>query len=302
MNINKNKKSKDKIHITKYKIVYVFILFFLIQILSWYNNIFNKSIPNQNDDLTLVSAYYRVKSRHSYTDYLKWINNIVLLNKSIVFFTNKELMGTLKALRPKKLYYKTIFIELEIKDFYSYKKFFKEFNKTFLVDIEHNIHSVPLFMIWAEKCMFLKKVIKKNYFNSKCFYWIDIGYFRENKNDMKKYLNNWPSTKKCYEDNRLLLGQVKHFSDIDKKNIIKFNYDAHISLQINSNVAAGLFGGQIKNTLLFIELYYKIIKLFLKHKIFIGKEQNIFTYIAFAHPEIVKLVFSRDYYLKQYLS
>ena len=257
----------------------------------------------EQDDLTLVSAYYRIKSKYSNELYLNWINNIILLNKSMVFFSNKEFMPTLKKLRPKELYYKTIFIQLEIEEFYSYNKFYKEFNKTFEIDFENAYHSVPLYIIWSEKCTFLKKVIQKNYFNSKCFYWIDAGYFREEQFEMKKYIEKWPSTNKCYEDNRLLLGQVNLFSDSFKEKIINFDNDAHQTLQRNINVIGGLFGGQIKNTLKFIDLYYNAIKLFIKHKIFIGKDQNIFTFVAFSHPEIVNLVFCKSYFdFKTYLA
>ena len=63
-------------------------------------------------------------------------------------------------------------------------------------------------------------MIEENYFNSTCFYWIDAGYFRE-KSEMYKYRENWPSTKKCYEDKRLLLGQVRNFSDFEKQKILK---------------------------------------------------------------------------------
>ena len=257
----------------------------------------------QQDDLTLVSAYYRVKSKHSNESYLNWINNIVLLNKSIVFFSNKEFMPTLKKLRPKELYYKTIFIQLEIEEFYSYINFYKAFNQTFEIDIENKHHSVLLYIIWSEKCTFLKKVIQANYFNSKCFYWIDAGYFREKQYEMKKYLDNWPSTNKCYEDKRLLLGQVKLFSNSFKEKIINFDKDTHQMLQRKPNVIGGLFGGQINNTLKFIDLYYNSIKLFIQHKIFIGKDQNIFTFVAFAHPEIVNLVFCKTYFdFKAYLA
>ena len=278
--------------------VKLFILSFLLIIFIQLLYVTEKNInpKYQKDDLTLVSAYYRIKSKHSNESYLNWINNIVLLNKSFVFFTNKEFMPTLKKLRPKELYYKTIFIQLEIEEFYSYKKFYKDFIHAFEIDIENKYHSVPLYIVWSEKCTFLKKVIQKNYFHSKCFYWIDAGYFREEKFKMKKYLDKWPSTGKCYEDKRLLLGQVKYFSNSFKEKIIKFDNNAHHMLQNNSNVAAGLFGGQIKNTLKFIDLYYNAIKLFIKHKIFIGKEQNIFTFIAFAHPDVVNLVLCKTYY------
>jgi len=94
---------------------------------------------------------------------------------------------------------------------------------------------------------------------------------------LNKYIN-WPSTKKCLEDDRLLLGQIRGFSDEAKKGIINFDKKYHEELKRTINVSGNLFGGQIKNTLKFINLYYDAIRLFIKNKIFIGKDQNIFTY------------------------
>ena len=108
----------------------------------------------------------------------------------MVFFTNKEFMPFFKEHRPKKLYNKTVFIELEYEEFYSYKNFYNEFNEAYKIDPENQTHSVPLYIIWAEKCMFLKKAIKQNYFKSKCFYWVDAGYFRESEKGMKRYKNH----------------------------------------------------------------------------------------------------------------
>ena len=65
-------------------------------------------------------------------------------------------------MRPRNLHYKTIFIEMEMEDFYSYKNFGKEFNESFYIDIEKSIHTVPLYLVWAEKCSFLKKAIINN--------------------------------------------------------------------------------------------------------------------------------------------
>ena len=137
-------------------------------------------------------------------------------------------------------------------------------------------------------------MIKENYFNSTCFYWIDAGYFWE-KSEMYKYIVNQPSTKKCYEDKRLLLGQVRNFSDFEKHIIINFDIDSHINLQKNFNVAGNIFGGHSRNIIKFIELYYDSLKLFIKKKNFIGNDQNIFAYITFSYPEIVKLVYCKIY-------
>ena len=283
-------------------ILFIFIFIIYISIVI----VFNKYIKNykyKQDDLTLVSAYYKIKSKHLPEEYLKWLNNLVMLNKSFVFFTSKKFMHTLKKMRPKELYYKTVFIELEIEDFYSYIYFYKQFKHSFQIDIENSYHTIPLYLIWAEKCMFLKKAILNNYFNSKCFYWIDAGYFREDKKNMRKYLNNWPSTKKCFKDNRLLMGQVKNFSEIEKKNIVNFDYAAHKRLERHLNVAGNFFGGQIRNTIKFINFYYEALRLFIKNKKFIGKDQNIYTYVAFKHPQIINLILCWNYkHFKKYLT
>jgi len=279
--LEKNKPNQIKIYLFHFLIA-LYIYFGFIE--------FNKTKNYQKDDLTLVSAYYRIKSKHTPEQYLKWINNIVNLNKSIVFFTNKKFMPILKDLRPKDLHHKTVFIELEIEDFFSYKNFYKQFNLSYEIDYENKYHTVPLYLIWAEKCMFLKKAILNNYFQSKCFYWIDIGYFRENKRDMKKYINNWPNTKKCFSNNRILMGQLKKFTKIEKEKILNFDYNSHIKLNRHLNVAGNIFGGQIENTIKFVDYYYEAIRLFIKKKIFIGRDQTIFTYVAFAHPEIIELI------------
>lgn len=98
------------------------------------------------------------------------------------------------------------------------------------------------------------------------------------------------------------MGQIKNFSESDKEKIVNFDKDAHKKLERNINVCGDIFGGQIKNTIKFINFYYKSIRLFIKKNIFIGKDQNIYTYVAFAHPEIINLVKCKTYRdFKQYL-
>jgi hypothetical protein len=203
-------------------------------------------------------------------------------------------------MRPKYLYNKTIFISMEIKDFYSYKKFGKEFNESFYIDRENSYHTVPLYLVWGEKCSFLKKAILNNYFNSKCFYWVDAGIF------MKPYLIhkyiNWPSTKKCFENPRVLINSIRNVSDSEKKDILNFDLKAHKKFQRKINVGGGIFGGQPNYLLKFIDYYYDTIKLFISHKIFIGKDQNLFAFVVFSHPEIIKLIQSGNYhYFLKYL-
>ena len=118
----KTNKRKTKLYIV---LIFLFFILLLFGILLIIYKLHNKNNINEykQDDLTIVSAYYKVKSKHKPEEYYGWISNFVLLNKSIVFFTSKEFMPTLKELRPKELYFKTVFIELEMEEFYAYKIF-----------------------------------------------------------------------------------------------------------------------------------------------------------------------------------
>ena len=121
----------------------------------------------------------------------------MFLNPSSNNKIDKNISNIVKSKRPKLYKNKTLWIELSIDQFYSYKKFSKNFAESYIKDKEKAYHSIPLYLVWAEKATFVKKAILNNYFHSKCFYWIDAGIFRDD--NMTKF-TNWPSTNKCFED------------------------------------------------------------------------------------------------------
>ena len=281
----------------KYIKLLLFLLLFLYLILFYFNQ--NK-IKYIKDNVTIVSALFKVKSKYSFINYLKWVQNLLLLNCSLIFFVDKEISNLIKVKRPKKYENKTIWIETSINEFYSYKHFKNNFIQSFQIDHENSYHSSPLYLVWAEKCNFLKKVIKYNYFHSECFYWIDAGYFRKKEN---KYLNNWPSNKKCYEDPRVIINGLRKITNDEIEGLKNYNYSIYGKFIKKINVGAGLFGGNQKFLKNFIYLYYKTIKDFIKHNFFIGKEQNLFAYISYLNPKIVKIINKGNwYYFKDYLS
>ena len=87
------------------------------------------------------------------------------INRSIVFFVDKEISQIIKNKRPKMYQNKTIWIESSIDEFYTYRNFKKNFVDSFNMDRENSYHTIPLYMVWAEKCTFLKKAIYNNYFH-----------------------------------------------------------------------------------------------------------------------------------------
>ena len=142
--INKKRKKIKIKHKKKYSIfIYILFLFILIILFSFvsffiYKKLFKKAFIKvftkvssyPQDDLTLVSTYYELnKSKHNFRKYLSWVSNIAKLNKSMVFFTNNKFMSIFKKMRPKNLYYKTVFIELEFEDFIHIKIYIKNLIK-----------------------------------------------------------------------------------------------------------------------------------------------------------------------------
>ena len=212
------------------------------------------------DEITLVTALFKIKSKFSFRNYLSWVNNLLLLNRSIIFFVDKKISKNIKRKRPKLYENKTVWIETTIKDFYSYKKFKNNFIESYKLDSEKSYHTIPLYMVWAEKCSFVKKAIYLNYFHSKCFYWIDAGYFRKKE---EKYINKWPSARKCNDDPRVIINAIRELSSEEIQGLKKFNYLILNDIIKKTNVAGGFFGGNFNFLIKFIHLYYKAVKKFI---------------------------------------
>ena len=267
------------------------------------NETFFKNNNLVKEDLTIVTALYKIKSKHPFDYYLKWVNNFLKINKPIIFFIDPKISDIVKGKRSAKFNNKTKWIELEMKDFYIYKNYLKYFKETNKIDVENNIHSVELYIVWAEKIVFLKKAININPFNSKCFYWVDAGYLREEYYS-SEFLDNWPSTKRCLEDPRIT------FITVRQSVINEINNFATLHMTKGffrtTNVAAGFFGGTPFYILKFYEKYFETIKKWYDHSIFIGKEQNVFASVIYLNPKYCKYVYpgknGQWYYPMEYFS
>ena len=264
---------------------------------------FNKNNERNfsQDDVTLVTAYYRFRSKHRISIYNQWMKNLLKINKSMIFFLEKSNFKKILYKRPKEYLNKTIWVFANINEFYTYKNFYEEYKKSYEIDVEHFRHNVRLYMIWSEKSNFLRTAAIKNYFNSKCFYWVDVGNFR-NSSDLNKY-RNWPSTRECFEDGRVVINERLNKSDYIKDGLKRFDPIIHREFQRSYNVDGSCFGGKRDYVIQFCNLFYDTVRIYIQKNIFIGKDQNIMAYIAYFYSNITKLVYSGGWkYLIEYLS
>ena len=115
--------------------------------------------------MTCVSGYWKVHNKHD-DKFTEWFKTTLRINCPYVFFGDKETIEIIKGYR-KTL--PTYYVELNIKDFYTYK--YKSMMK---IDAVH-CPSVELNLIWNEKIFLIQKALELNPFDSNYFMWNDAG-------------------------------------------------------------------------------------------------------------------------------
>ena len=51
-------------------------------------------------EATIVTAYFRMVSKHSHDEYLTWMRNMLTLRDCVVVFTQSDLVDTIRSIRP----------------------------------------------------------------------------------------------------------------------------------------------------------------------------------------------------------
>lgn len=133
--------------------------------------------------VTVVSGYWKIKSKHTDEEYDKWFKNTLQLNAPYVFFHGDEETKTRVESFRKNL--PTVFVKRDMKDFYSQANY----NDTWT----HEVHvpTTDVGKIWIEKVKMVEEAAKMNYFDTEWFAWVDAGnaYFRYSRPS----LFSWPS-------------------------------------------------------------------------------------------------------------
>ncbi len=194
--------------------------------------------------LTCVSAYWNISNKHG-DKYIKWFKNTLKINCPYVFFSDKNTIELIKKYR-KDL--PTYYIELNIKDFYTYKY------KNKMITHPYHCPSIELNLIWIEKLLMIQKAFNINPFNSKFFMWVDAGLciYRKKKPPLTIFpnidkLNNLPNNKFIftstdeYNESFVKLDKYYHYISgtylLKKTMINKFVniYKSYLDKLINKN-------------------------------------------------------------------
>lgn len=177
-------------------------------------------------NITFVSCFYIIKSKHPSSLYIQWMNNLIqIANKNqtkfnLVIFSNQESSIYININNSQNI--KVIIKPIEQLYGYNCKDYWiKNHKQNILLNTKTDW---KLNMIWCEKVWFVYETMLKKYFDTEYYGWCDIGYFR----DGSENFNNWPNNSiinnlnkskivyACVNNNKKIMEQL--FNLINNKN------------------------------------------------------------------------------------
>lgn len=243
----------------------------------------------EGETATVVSAYYKMKSKHDPEKYRNWIRRFFrTLTGPIVFFTDADTLPFLEACeKASSSIHFVVFPRSEWKA--NDQTLFPEgtWEHQWEIDPEKNIHSVELYKVWFEKKEFVLRAIALNPFGSKKFVWTDAGILREA--EMESILKGrYPVSSRIPNDRIMIM------------NIMPFTKNDEIEYKINGvtlkggkdkrRIGGGVLAGTAAVWKRFSQLYDEALQRYLKAGLFIGKDQTLFATIILENKSLISLL------------
>lgn len=233
---------------------------------------------------TIVTAYYDFpRKKHASQSYQKWIQLFLHnVTSNIIIFTDKSSYTTLADISNGLNNVKIVI--LPISEFYT-SKYLPYWQKDYNRDYERH-HNPHLYMIWNEKTMFIQRAINMNHFNTEYYAWTDIGMVRDEK--QIPFINNYPNPNiiKTLKKNKVYLLNIEDFTPDD------LNETGSTERFIRCNrIGGGVIFGHKNILLKWTQIYYDMMRSFIKNDFFTGKDQSVMACIYLKYREnLIELV------------
>lgn len=229
-------------------------------------NIFDciAEVRESNNNVTIVSGYWMIKSKHSLSDYTSWFTNTMKINAPTVFYyDNLEVKNFVSKFRNDL---PILFVNRSIESMNT--KF--KYNSTWIHSMHVPTHEVAL--IWLDKVYMMVDALKSNYFKTDWFAWIDAGIARYRNTPPPSDI--WPSNLDLFHslphDKIIYTGTEK--MDFHEFAGTAFMYHKSISVEVSEE---------------FILSYQHCLKLKLEeHMYHCGSDQVVFTLLLDRKPAL----------------
>ena len=238
---------------------------------------------------TLVTCYYKVKSKHTFDEYAIWITNLLLTIKcNIIIFTSADQAEWINSLALKNRTHpehnanfggvKVIIKELQDLDIV--KRYPNIWENQYIKDPRSDTRTKECYMIWNSKLALVREAIIQNPFGSDKFVWNDIGSLRDVRFIHENYMHiiQYPRYENISRDKI----DIVLIQDFEVQDQIIFQNECHLS--------GAIFGGGQEACLKLIDLFYENFNMYLENGYFIGCDQQILATCFRQAPELFNLI------------
>ena len=254
------------------------------------NHSIKKDEMGLENSVTVVTAYYRIKSKHDSRKYDKWIHNLLLnVGQScrMVIFTSPDLVQYMNTICKKNIKgAEFTVISMPIKDFMIVQQYPSSvWSHQFSLDPQKACgRTVECYFIWNSKLWFIKEAMERNVYGSDKYAWIDIGSFRSNDAAIcDSILDNFPLYEQVSHD-KIDIMLIHPYLPHEMKKFVFFN-TVHLG---------GMFGGGIDAIRELYELFYSSLHFYLSRKHFAGCDQQILSTCYMRNPKLFNLVTKKN--------
>ena len=225
-------------------------------------------------NVTVVTAFYLMKSKFPPSKYKEWFDRFYRLNMNVVCFTDDN---TYQYLNPPSNWH-IIKQPIEQWKIYQHVEYFRDCE---LNDWEQN-HSKELYMIWNNKPYFIKQVVEENPYQSDYFVWADIGCVRNDHtlNCAIGFPNNIPN---MITQDQVMFSRISNsVLELNSNGTICKAHDIPLYQykykHESFNCIQGGFFACGKNSITdFVREFEIVLKDFIEQKYFGGKDQHLFN-------------------------
>lgn len=234
-----------------------------------------------HDSVTVVTAYYPIKSKHDVKAYIEWIRGFWTVNScNLVFYTDPKIVSIMEDLLSSRKG-RTRVIGLEFHDLSAFQDVSPAaWIETARLDKEAG-HTPELYALWYEKKEFVRRAIQMNPFQSCKFVWCDAGIGRYP--EWYSLLQEFPR-REMIPRGRMLLLEIDPFRAEDyvaDTNGIRGEFN-----NTRSTVGGGILASDIDGWREWSQAYDSMLMRYHLAGRFIGKDQNIMASMILERPEL----------------
>ena len=240
-----------------------------------------------NQTVTVVTAYYCVKSKHSPKQYQVWINNLLLnvgSNCKMVIFTSPNLVEYMNNVCQKNVL-GALFtvIGMKMADFKLLKRYpLKVWIRQHAMDPQKSCgRTIECYLIWNSKLIFLKEAMERNIYGSDKYVWIDIGSCRTTDPESNKMLvEHFPRYENISNNDKVDIVLVNPYAKEEMNQVI-FRNAVHLG---------GMFGGNTRAINRLYGQFYKALDVYICGGCFAGCDQQILSTCYVHNQEMFNLI------------